>query len=98
MKWPPAHESAREEFREIVQYLRTNVSANLARRFTLSAMETVQVARDFPESGSPIGIEARRLRIRPFSYDLIYLAEGDEIYIIAFAHHRRQPGYWTVRL
>lgn len=67
MKWPPAHEDARKEFKEAVAYLREKVSKHLARRFTLSAMDTVRRARRFPESGSPIGRHSRRMQIGRFS-------------------------------
>lgn len=98
MKWPPAHEEAREEFSEAVAYLRDKVSKHLAKRFTLRAMDTVRRARRFPESGPPIGRYARRMQIGRFSYDLIYLPESDDIYIVAIAHHKRRPGYWRRRL
>ncbi|MFO7903730.1 MAG: type II toxin-antitoxin system RelE/ParE family toxin [Pirellulaceae bacterium] len=99
MTWPPAHHEAREDFRSAVAYFRNEVSNALAQRFALQAMSTVRRARQFPSSGSPIGGEARRMPIKPFSYDLVYLPafEGD-IYIVAFAHHRRRPGYWRARL
>jgi len=46
----------------------------------------------------PIGLEARRMQITPFSYDLAYLPEVDaDIYTVAFPHHRQRPGYWRNR-
>lgn len=99
MNWPPAHWVARQEFDQIVDYLRDSVSKGLAKRFTLNAMETVKRARQFPHSGSPIGLETRRMQIEPFSYDLVYLPEVDgDIYVVAFPHHRQRPGYWRNRL
>lgn len=90
---------ARKEFDHILAYLLANVSKSLARRFVLEAMQTVRRARQLPYSGSPIGQEARRMRIAPFSYDLVYLPEMEgDIYILAFPHHRQRPGYWRTRL
>lgn len=99
MKWPPAHPRAREEFDHTVAYFRERVSRSLARRFTKVAIATVLRARQFPESGSPIGKDARRMQLKPFKYDMIYLPdfEGD-IFIVAYAHHRQRPGYWRARL
>jgi len=99
VNWPPAHPRARQEFDHIVDYLRDSVTTLLARRFTLSVMETVKRARQHPHSGSPIGTETRRMRIAPFSCDLVYLPEVDgDIHIVAFPHHRQRPGYWRDRV
>jgi len=32
-----------------------------------------------------------------FPYSLIYTESGDEIRILAVAHHSRRPGYWRGR-
>jgi hypothetical protein len=31
-------------------------------------------------------------------YSIIYTEEPSEIFIVAFAHHKRKPGYWKRRL
>ncbi len=36
--------------------------------------------------------------IRPFGYSLIYLPGEKDLQIVAVAHHKRRPGYWTERL
>lgn len=33
-----------------------------------------------------------------FPFDIIYLRIGDAVYIVAYAHERRQPGYWEQRI
>ena len=33
-----------------------------------------------------------------FPFDIIYLRIDDEIYIVAYAHERRRPGYWVQRM
>ncbi|MGA0567342.1 hypothetical protein ACO2Q7_08430 [Rathayibacter sp. KR2-224] len=33
-----------------------------------------------------------------FPFDVIYVDLGEEIVIIAYAHEKRRPGYWTGRL
>lgn len=54
--------------------------------------------RMFPGSGAPLGRRARRFPLHPFPYDLIYHPIDGDIFVIAFAHHRRRPGYWSSRL
>jgi len=42
--------------------------------------------------------EPRSWRIPRFPYSLIYRIVGQEVLIIALAHHSRRPGYWKDRL
>ena len=39
----------------------------------------------------------RRFPLRRFPYSIIYYVAGEELRVIALAHHRRKPGYWTGR-
>jgi hypothetical protein len=36
--------------------------------------------------------------VQGFSYSIMYVLEGDEVFIIAVSHYRRRPGYWRSRL
>ena len=33
-----------------------------------------------------------------FPFDIVYLRIEDEVYVVAYAHERRRPGYWSRRL
>jgi hypothetical protein len=39
----------------------------------------------------------KRLMLRRFPYSLIVLERNMEIFVIAFAHQARRPGYWRNR-
>jgi plasmid stabilization system protein ParE len=39
----------------------------------------------------------RRYNLRRFPYSIIYQVTDEELRILAVAHHRRRPGYWTQR-
>jgi hypothetical protein len=39
----------------------------------------------------------RRYPLQRFPFSVIYLERPDGIEIVAVAHHRRKPGYWTER-
>jgi hypothetical protein len=41
--------------------------------------------------------DARVLALHNFPYSLVYRIQGDEIRIVAVAHHSRRPGYWVER-
>ena len=36
----------------------------------------------------------RRVPLNRFPYSVVYRLSGDEIQVVAFAHHSRKPGYW----
>ena len=97
MNWPPFHPAARAEFDGAVDYYALESKA-LARRLVLRTLEVIEVLREFPEAGSPIGATARRFSLHPFPHDLVYVPEGDDIFIYAFAHHRMRPEHWKARL
>ena len=39
----------------------------------------------------------RRFPLRKFPYSLIYYIRGEELRVVALAHHRRRPEYWASR-
>lgn len=97
MTWPPFHPEARKEFDYAVEDLR-EIAKPLARRFVRRTSEVIAMLRMFPGSGSPLGRRARRFPLHPFKYDLIYAALEGDIFLNAFAHHKRRPDYWRKRL
>ena len=50
-----------------------------------------------PQLGVPWGNNRRRFPLRRFPYSLVYYLKGDEVRIVALAHHRREPYYWSGR-
>jgi toxin ParE1/3/4 len=43
-------------------------------------------------------LNVHRFVMRDFPYSIPYLVETDEVYIVAFAHQRRRPGYRVRRV
>ena len=39
----------------------------------------------------------RRFPLRKFPFSIIYYTRGDELRVVALAHHRRSPDYWSGR-
>ena len=67
----------------------------------------LDAALDLLEAGAAPGVTVpgalgdvglRRLVLRRFPYDIVFLPHGEEITVIAFAHHSRRPAYWHNRL
>ena len=50
-----------------------------------------------PHLGAPWRNGRRRFPLRKFSYSIIYYVRGEELRVIALAHHRRRPSYWSGR-
>ncbi len=41
---------------------------------------------------------AQRLILRRFPYDVVFVVRAESVWVIAFAHHSRRPGFWRDRL
>jgi len=48
--------------------------------------------------GLPSDSPVRRRAVTRFPYHVVYLETASEIRILAIAHDRRKPGYWTSRI
>jgi hypothetical protein len=46
----------------------------------------------------PEDLDALRIGLKRFPYDVVFVAGAHEILVVAIAHHRRRPGYWHGRL
>lgn len=50
----------------------------------------------YPRIAAKYGV--RRLILKRFPYDLVFVEREQGIMIVALAHHARKPGYWRGRL
>jgi hypothetical protein len=96
------HEAARAELLEAARFLEDE-RAGLGEQF----MDAVEAAlRSIVDSPLAWGLRRGRRYDPPvhsrsvvgFRYDIKYIVIGDDIVVIAYAHERRRPGYWTARL
>ena len=51
-----------------------------------------------PIVGLPGDLEVRRVPVLRFPYHLAYLITQGQIYVLAIAHDRRRPVYWSGRV
>lgn len=70
--------------------------------FLAAVDDAVELVTERPESGAPVsGVSSemvvRQARVRRFPYYVGYLPTEDEILVLAIAHDRRRPRYWTSR-
>jgi len=76
---------------------------DVGQRLMDAAREAQTLIADMPFAWPPVpewdGEEViRRKAVSGFPYGVIYYTTDTEIVIVAYAHERRQPGYWMSRL
>ena len=91
------HPAARAEFLRQVEYY-ADISARLAEHFDRAVHTTETQAANTPEAWPKYKGMTRRVVDRQFKFSLVYLHSADEVYIVAVAPMRRDPGYWRERL
>jgi len=90
------HSEAEEELAESAVFYNSRV-IDLGESFTSEVQRVVNMVRDHPDLGSPLGAMLRRILVRRFPYSVIYRHDRSRIFIIAVAHQHRRPGYWRHR-
>ena len=91
------HPEAEQEFIEAAAYYERNVTG-LGERFGNEVRYAIERLLEYPDLGSPIDADLRRLMLTRFPYFLIYSFTTDLLRIVAVAHARRRPGYWRSRV
>lgn len=79
-----------------------NQQAGLGRDLVVEVGAAIRALASSPGAGSPIdgirpGLDVRRVRVARFPYQVVYVTIDEDVYVIAVAHERRQPGYWSDR-
>jgi plasmid stabilization system protein ParE len=91
------HEEADAEVNEAAKYYEER-EPSLGLLFLAAVEEAVEKVLANPEAFQLVGDEIRRKIIGRFPYSLLYVIEPDRIRVIAVAHQKRRPGYWSHRL
>ena len=79
-----------------VYYAREAKNADLGLAFIAEFERALDLLCAYPRRGAPWR-SRRRFPLRRFPYSIIYYVTGEELRVIALAHHRRKPGYWAGR-
>ena len=87
---------AEEEMSEAARYYEQR-NPGLGEMFLLRTRVAVRELAESPRAYTPIRAGIRRKLLRQFPYGVLYREDETEIVIIAIAHLRRRPGYWTRR-
>jgi plasmid stabilization system protein ParE len=94
-------EPAEQEYRETTAWYRDR-DERVAARFAAEARRTLQLIEQFPQIGGRVpqvdDASIRRMPIHNFPYHIVFVDLGDVLEVVAFAHNRRQPGYFMDRV
>lgn len=91
------HPEAREDLREAAEFYREKAGAALSQSLLTEFEHSVGLLLRYPGLGAIWRHGKRRLVMRRFRYALIYTIVGDQIRILAVAHHSRRPRFWRGR-
>src|SRR6187431_2262126 len=91
------HPIANQELDEAAAY-HEGQSPGLGQRLYDELEALMERLVQYPESGKKIDDQVRRAALRTFPYNVLYSNWGGRIYVVAFAHKRRDPDYWKDRL
>ena len=92
------HPDARSELLDAATYYEEQADG-LGGLFIDETQRVTDMLAGSPGVGSPVaGSDVlRRWPLRRFPYYLIYRADSEGLYILAVAHERRRPRYWSER-
>ena len=90
------HPQAEEEVQRAYRWYRER-NPTAARAFLADLDHAVQRVTEAPERWPFYQGQARRYIFQRFPFSLIYRVADETIDVIAVAHHRRRPGYWSDR-
>ena len=74
----------------------------LGEEFLIAVDKVLELIEANPDAGSRVPVvsddDVRRILVRRFPYQVVYILLPDRIQVLAVAHERRRPGYWVDRL
>lgn len=90
------HPEAQQDRREAAEFYREQAGAPLSQAFLAEFEHSVGLLQ-YPRLGAIWRHGRRRLVTRRSPFSVIYSIVGEQIRILAVAHHSRRPGYWRGR-
>lgn len=88
------HPEAEEDLRDAAEFYRERAGNSLSQSLLAEFEQSVNILLHHPGLGSPWrGRGQRRYLMKRFPYSIAYTVYGEEIRILAVAHHSRRPGY-----
>ena len=89
---------AKREYAEAIAYYSANAPLATVRRLEQEMLESAGLMAAFPDSHAVMSAGARRCPLHTFPDQMVYVARGQSVVVIAFMHQKRRPGYWRKRV
>ncbi len=92
------HPEAEADLRDAAEFYRERAGNSLSQSLLAEFEQSVNILLQHPGLGSPWRSGGRRRYLmKRFPYSIVYTVSGEELRILAAAHHSRRPGYWRGR-
>lgn len=91
------HPEAEGDLREAAEFYREHAGSALSQSLFGEFERSVDILLQHPGLGALWRQGKRRYVMKHFPYSLVYTVSGEEIRILAIAHHSRRPAYWRDR-
>lgn len=90
--------AALAEYKHEIRYYQKAQSRALALDFMAEFERCLGLIRSHPSIGRAIGASGlMQFALDRFPFHIIYGIQNDELLVVAVAHQKRRPGYWTNR-
>jgi toxin ParE1/3/4 len=94
---PSVSIEAERELSEGALYYTRESNADLGLAFIAEFERALDLLCTHSQLGAIWNRDRRRFPLHRFPYSIIYYIKGNDLRVIALAHHRRRPGYWAGR-
>jgi len=91
------HPQARVDLESAADWYDENAGRSVAADFIEAYAQSTEFLREHPEIGRPDVKGARSIFFRRFPYSLVYRIDQEGILVVAVAHWRRRPMFWSKR-
>jgi len=89
--------AARQELDDALTYY-GNIHPDLAEALFSEIIRSRNLILQFPFAWMNMGRGLRGFVVTGYPYTIVYQIRKDDIWVVAYAHHKRRPGYWRERL
>jgi hypothetical protein len=93
---PEFHPEAQKELAEAVK-TGFERSPELGRELLAEVRRVVSILCEMPQLGARLDTQHRRFPLTRFPFGIIFRVDGDLLRVVAIAHRRHRPGYWSLR-
>lgn len=89
--------AARDELDDALAYY-ADVHPDLAEALLKEIVRSRKLIAQFPRAWMNMGRELHGFIVRRYPYTIVYQVQDEDIWIVAYAHHKRRRSYWRQRL